>query len=203
MAIDLTDPNLAEHLLADRTDRIALEVFERWYLFAFVGAPNFGKVFGWIFSSLAPVEAIHLAFSAARKAFMMVSSKSALKAGLTPKQAGALSEILGDISDSLARGYSPRKRGRPPELKRKAVIAFVLKHHTSLKWPQIADRLFVVNGACTRCKLPKHAYLAGSVDDLKTPCVNILMNEYNLLKRDLGKQKIPLPRSDQKPRKAR
>ena len=200
MAIDLTDPNLPEHLLADRTDRIALEVFERRYLNALLGAPNFDKVFGWIYSSLAPVEAIHLAFPAARQAFRMVSSKSALKAGLTPKQAGTLSEILGDISDSLARGGFPRKRGRPPELKRKAVIAFVLKHHTSLKWPEIADRLFVVNGACTRCKLPKHAYHAGSVDDFKTPCVNVLLNEYNLLKKDLAKQKIPLPQSHQKSR---
>ena len=77
----------------------------------------------------------------------------------------------------------------------------MLSHYTSLKWPEITDRLFVVNGACTRCKLPKHAYLAGSGDDLKTPCVNVLLNEYNLLKREtLAKQKIPLPQSHQKSR---
>jgi hypothetical protein len=202
MAIDLTDPSLAERLLADPSNRLSLEVFKT-YIYAFPDAPNPDKLGEWIFPPLAPVEAVHLAYPAVGHAWLAVSNKSALKTGVTPEEAKRVSETLEYVRDLLIRGSSPRKRGRPPEWKQKTVIAFVLSHYTSLKWPEIADRLFVLNGACTRCKLPKHAYHAGSVDDLKTPCVNVLLNEYNLLKRDLAKQKIPLPPSDQKSRKAR
>ena len=120
---DLTDPNLAEHLLADRTDRIALEVF-RTYIYAFPDAPNPWKLLGWIFPPLAPVEAIHLAYPALGHAWLVVSSESALKTGITPEQAKGVSETLEYIRDLLIRGRSQRGRGRPPpEWKQKAVIA--------------------------------------------------------------------------------
>jgi hypothetical protein len=201
MAIDLTDPGLAERLLADLSNRLALEVF-RGYIYAFPDAPNPGKLLLWTIPSLAPVKAIHLAYPAVGHAWLAVSNKWALKKGLTPEQAKAVSETLEYICDLLIRGRSQPKRGRPPELKQEAAIAFVLSHYTSLKWPEIADRLLVVRGACKRCKLPKHGYLAGSRDDpLKTPCVNVLLNEYSLLKRDFAEQKIPLPPSNKKSRK--
>jgi len=144
-------------------------------------------------SPLAPVEAVPGALQSIRYAWQLVTDKRARTTGVSADTAKAVAETLEYAIDLLIRGRSPRKPGRPPELKRKTVIAFVLSPYTSLTWPEIADRLFVVNGACTRCGLPKHAYLAGSREDFQTPCVNVLLTEYNLLKRELTKQQIPLP----------
>lgn len=192
MAIDLADPNLAEKLLGDPTHQLAIEVF-RTYIYQFDSAPHPEKVMSWVMPPLAPVEAVPGALQSIRYAWQLVTDKRARTAGVSADTAKAVAETLEYAIDLLIRGRSPRKPGRPPELKRKVVIAFVLSQYTSLKWPEIADRLFVVNGVCTRCKLPKHAYLVGSHEDFRTPCVNVLLTEYNLLKRELTKQQIPLP----------
>jgi hypothetical protein len=200
MAIDLTDPSLEERLLADSS--LALDVF-RTYISALPDERDPGNLWGWILPPLDPIEAVHLAYPAVGHAWLTVSNKLARKAGITPEQAQRVAETLEYVRNLLIRGSHRRKRGRPEELKRKAVIAFVLKHYTSLKWPEIADRLFVVDKACTRCKLSNHAYNAGSVHDLKTPCINILLKEYGLLKKEFAKQQIPLPPSHQKRSKGR
>jgi hypothetical protein len=200
MAIDLADPNLAQNLLGDPTHQLAIEVFKT-YIYQFDTAPHPEKLMSWVMPPLAPVEAIPGALQSIRYARLLVTDKRARATGVSADTAKAVAETLEYAIDLLIRGRSPRKPGRPPELKRIAVISFVLSQYTSLKWPEIADRLFVVNGACTRCKLPKHAYLAGSGETFQTPCVNVLLTEYNLLKRELTKQKIPLPQISSEPKR--
>jgi hypothetical protein len=152
MEIDLTDPALAERLLRDDSSQnLSLEVFKT-YIRAFPDVPNPKKLSGWIFPALAPEVAIELTARLVWLAQAFISDASESIAGITAEDVNCLSGILKSMRDLLIRGQS-RKRGRPPELKRKAVIAFVLKHYTSLTWPEIADRVFVVCGECTRCNL--------------------------------------------------
>jgi hypothetical protein len=195
---DLNDPKLGHELLKHINSDLPLAVWQS-YCSKYRSFPGFSgermiphSLQSWRIASSDPESAPIPAQSAVDEAFTWAAET--LRVLKSDQPADAVRPATRALK-ILARGHSINrpKRGQPATMRANAVRAYIVrkfnpdpqhKRGSSVTFSDLADRLFVYGGKCTRCSLRRHQH--------KDACVKALFTAVGHLKLAMKHEGVPV-----------
>jgi hypothetical protein len=195
--IDLNDPNLGQELLKQVKSDLPLAVWES-YCSKYCAFPSFGgqmipqSLHSWRIDLSDPEFAPLPAQSVVDEAFTWAAETLRL---LRSDQATEAMETAIRTVTILVRGasFNRPKRGQPATMRPNAVRAYIVqkfnrdpqnKKRSTVTWSDLANRIFVERGRCTRCAVPRHQH--------SDACVKALFTAVGHLKHAMKREGVPV-----------
>jgi hypothetical protein len=197
--IDLTNPNLGADLLKDPKGDLPIDV---WDMYFWGHSEEWRPVYAWCVDPDDPDVAAIDPQRAVDEAEPLVAEVIRHLLSDSPTEALAAARRATEILVHGSSEYQP-KRGQSASMRHFAVRAYIIRKYnphrnkpgeSAVRWAELADKLFRINGRCPR-KLfgEREARICGVIrHQHDSPCVKALRTAVGHLKAAMKQEGIPV-----------